>query len=242
MHRVSIGMLMIACLLITACDPFKEQREAAAERKRIECMDKLCAGDVEPKRNPAMEVALKLNGQWYLGPSYYFSTGMNGAAFYWPSKKSREDVPPEERSIPYANTIEIHLTGRSHWSHSDESEPWRRDHLTERLDQLRGQGYQLQRELLRPELEVWRVRRSDGSPYMDFYVANQQKRIRGGTPPALGCSEDRGSSGRNTCAAGEYWQPDVYADFRFSAAHAKDWPEIHAEIVRVLNLLIKVKP
>ena len=58
MHRVSIGMLMIARLLITACDPFKEQREAAAERKRIECMDKLCAGDVEPKRNPDLALVL----------------------------------------------------------------------------------------------------------------------------------------------------------------------------------------
>jgi len=244
MRKVGVEAVLIGCLLIGACDPFKEQREAAVERKRIDCLDKLCDGDVEPKRNLSTEVAMKLDGQWYVGPKYYYSAGKNGGGFYWPSRHPmfKGGNYPEAGQEFGDKAIEVFLTGRTRWPQPDVLEPWRQDGLTERLDQLRRQGHQLQREQLRPELEVWRVRRSDGAPYMDFYVATQQKRIRGEAPPTLGCSADRGPSDRNTCAAGEYWRPDIYADFRLSAAHAEDWPEIHSEIVRVLNQLTKVQP
>ena len=64
---------------------------------------------------------------------------------------------------------------------------------------------------------------------------------RGDGPPIAFCLNEPPGHYSN-CAATEFWQPDIYADFQFSAKDAKDWPEIHQEIIRVLNLLQKVQP
>lgn len=64
-------MLGIVCVLsgLVGCGPSEQRRAELAELKRIECLDKFCPGDIEPPHDMATEVALKLNGQWFIGPS-----------------------------------------------------------------------------------------------------------------------------------------------------------------------------
>lgn len=136
-------MLLGSLVALAACGPSEQKKADMAEKKRIECLDKFCKGDVEPKRDLLAEVALKFHGQWYLAPSYYFSTGMNGAAFYWPSKKNRDDMPQEERVEPYANTIEIFLTGRQRWPNPQVMRPWEGRGWEGRFEELQQQGLRM---------------------------------------------------------------------------------------------------
>jgi len=80
MRSVQYGCLL--ALLLAGCQPSEQQRAKWAEEKRIECLDKLCEGDKPPQPQPGM-VSIKLNGQWFVGPEEYFSSGINGASFEW---------------------------------------------------------------------------------------------------------------------------------------------------------------
>ena len=106
-----IAAITLYTLLLSACGPSEKQ---IAEKKRIECLDKFCYGDAEPSRDYTKYELLKFNGEWYLGPKYYYSNGMNGASFSWPSKKSRRDVPLNERASA-EHTVAIFLRGRQRW-------------------------------------------------------------------------------------------------------------------------------
>ncbi len=236
--------VVATALGITACGPSENQKQQLAEKKRIECLDQFCEGDVEPKRDMAAETALKLHGQWYIAPKYYYSTGMNGAAFYWPSKKNREDVPSNERAVPFANTVEILLTGRQRWSMPSAATPWKEAGWEGRFKALQQQGLRIERKQLRPELERIRFFDSQGLQYRhEYYLATQQRKIRGDGAPGVACDHpDDRPNALPRCTGGDFWQEDVYADFRFHAKHATNWPAIHQEIVRILSLAKKVQP
>lgn len=144
-----------------------------------------------------------------------------------------------------AIAIEIFLTGRVRWPDPAVERPWESNTSESYFLELQKNGYRIERQVLRPDLELVRFYDTSGKPYSHvFYVATQRTRIRGSGPPVLGCDPlpSPNLNGHATCTAGEYWQHDVYADFRFSAKHAQDWPAIHKEIVRVLNLAKKVNP
>ena len=246
----TITFMALGCvsllLTMTGCGPNEKKRAELAEQKRIECLDKFCPGDVEPPRDFAKEVALKLHGQWFIGPNYYYSTGMNGAAFYWPSKKNREDVPQEERRVPYENTIEIFFTGRQRWPDPKSIAPWEGRGWVLRFEELQKEGFRIERQHLRPNLE--RVRFFDvlGQPYrLEYFLATKEKLPLGANVPGISCEALTSNESSNTfagCTGGMFWQEDVYADFRLHAKQAKDWPEIYQEITRVLALLKKAKP
>ena len=96
---------------------------------------------------------------------------------------------------------------------------------------------------LKPGLDLVRFHQPDGKPYpYAHYVATDRQRIRGDGPPVLSCQISTPPYPDDVCTTGEFWQPDVYADFRFNNKHAPDWPAIHEEIVRVLNLSRKAQP
>lgn len=232
MCRLKHGyVLAVAAFLLTACGPNEEQRAQWAEEKRIECLDKFCEGDIEPRHDSATEVALKFNGQWYVGPKYYFSTGMNGAAFYWPSKKNREDVPQDERAVPYAHTIEIFLRSNNIPS---ESRGYKLIELAE------SKGWIADRRNLRRGLDAIKMKHVIGprGQYIDHvthYVATQLKGTDG-LPPVAICSHVNPSDSGGT---GFMWQPGIWAGTRMNQKHCADWPEIFQEITRVLQLLKK---
>jgi hypothetical protein len=222
-------LTVATCLTLMACGPSEQKRAELAEKRRIECLDTFCEGDVEPLRDKVREVALKINGQWYVGPSYYFSTGMNGAAFYWPSKKNREDVPQHERAAPHEHTIEILLR-------SNNIPPEPRGYKL--IELAEANGWIADRKQIKPGLEAIRMKHVQGPDgyYIDhltYYVATDLKGSDG-LPPVAGCNHDLQSNGGGT---GFMWQPGIWAGVRMNQKHCADWPEIYSEVTRVLQLL-----
>lgn len=234
MNLVRCSLLAILLPLV-ACGPQEKQMAQFAEEKRIHCLDHRCEGDVEPKHNTVKEVALKLNGEWFIGPKEYFSTGTNGAAFYWPSKTPSapgdRDFP--ERELVTAGrgeqvTIEIFLR------HHDGVFKGQSRH--ERLKQSETQGRVNRKEVLRDGLEVWHTKETDGfGPGLWFVATNFVKTHPNGA--VLSCRDNDPKFAR--CVTGFEWRPGIAADTRFQARHSADWPDIYQEIVRVLQQLRK---
>ena len=237
----------VVTLVLCACGPSDKQRAEQAEKTRIECLDKFCPGDVEPKHDMATEVALKVNGQWYIGPKEYFS-GRNGAVFYWPSKTPEIGLPdgkayPERGKPFYDVAVEIFLTGRQRWPTPNVEKPWEAASWQTVIEHRQSEGLRMERIAVGPALEMIRFFHPDGKPYSYvYYVATRRGSIRGEGPAVLSCLISTPPHPQDRCTSGEFWQPDVYADFRFRAKHAEDWPAIHEEIVRVLSLAKKVQP
>lgn len=230
---VLLGLVAVG---ISGCDPFKENRAIQAEQTRIACLDKFCEGDVEPKRDMATEVAIKLNGQWYVGPKEYFSGYDARAGFEWWEHKPISAAmkrPPEMQALAvdgkgYDFSIEIFLTtkpatyvGKSMYQAL--------------LDEER-QGNLIEKRNLKPGLDAWRIK-SLGSE-ATWFVATHLK-DPSGDPPTISC---RGVGTDNSrCSGGFIWiKPDVGASLRFRATHGPDWPEIYLETARVLALIKKV--
>lgn len=246
-------MNSIKCVLVTslialvACGPSEKERAVIAEQRRIDCLDKFCQGDLEPKRNMATEVALKLNGEWYVGPKEYFSTGKNGGGFYWPSKHPmfRGGNYPEGMQEFPSKAIEIFLTGRQRWALPQTITPWNGRGWEGRFDELQKQGLHILRKQLTPELERVSFIDTQGKQYRhEYFLLTQQRNTRGDGLPGVACDLHAGATPNSyhTCTGADFWQEDVFADFRFHVQHAEDWPAIHAEVLRVINLLKKVQP
>jgi hypothetical protein len=241
MPRVASTVL---CLLaFTACGPSEKQLAARAEATRIECLDKICTGDVAPPRNELTDDLIKLNGQWYVGPKEYFSS-VTSSGFYWPSKQPmfKGGSYPERGQGVADAVIEIFFTGRQRWPTPNVEKPWEEGTWAKEFARIEAEGLRMQRKAISPQLEVVSFIRADGRPYdTTYYVASLQKSIRGNEAPVASCRTDLLNPNAR-CTSGEFWQSDVYADFRFRAKHAPDWPAIHQEIIRILNLAKKVQP
>jgi hypothetical protein len=229
------GWLAAMLLLLAACERVEQLKAKRVEDRRVECLDKVCEGDVLPMYEPLKDVALKLNGQWYIGPKEYFSSGINGAAFYWPSKTpsspGEKDFP--ERGLASSsrgNLVSIAIFLRSN-SLPDVGQSSYRNLLV-----AEQEGRLVSKDILRPELEAWRVRRKDGELDRVLYVAKYLKGPEG-DPPVLGCSV--GDHQYDTCSMGFFWQADIFVGLRFHPKHGPDWPEIYTEVIRVLQLLKK---
>jgi hypothetical protein len=220
---------------LTACGPSEQQRVELAEKKRIECLDKFCEGDVEPKRDMATEVVLKLNGQWYVGPKEYFNGYDGRTGFEWWEHKpisAGMKRPPEMQALAvdgkgYDFSIEIFL-GTPKQAVSGKS-------MYQTLLEMDAKGLTLEKKILRPGLQMWRTREEGRLPET-WYVAASLKEP-GGDPPTIACRGDDPTYYR--CTTGFRWRPDVAASMRFRATHGPDWPEIYLETARILNLLKK---
>jgi hypothetical protein len=232
--NLSAGLLALAC---SGCEPSKEQRAEWQRQRIVECENRFCDGDKEPQHDYLKSQSLKFNGNWYLGPKEYYSSGTNGAAFYWPSKTpSATSTPFPERSLVVSGhgekvTIHIFLRGKAQWPIPNAVKPWEFRRKSS-LEEARDAGDPVEQTTLRPGLERYVVHRRTSTGTNDFsvYVATARNRLMGDGHPTLFCRGD-------TCTSGDFPQPDIYADYRFNEANAKDWPEIHAEIGRVLGLL-----
>lgn len=235
----------VFCLFaLTGCGPSEKQLAARAEATRIDCLDKICYGDVAPKVDNMKEVTLKLNGQWYAGPKEYFSSGINGAYFFWWEGKPRSSAMPVPKDMQTLlndgkgdeSSIEIFLTGRQRWPTPNVAKPWEARGWEAQFEKLQRDGFKISRQQVRPDLEVVTFVKADGKPYnTTFYIATRQKNMRGADLPGISCL-----SVTETCSTSDFWQDDVYARLRFHIKHAQDWPAIHQEVIRVLNLAKKV--
>ncbi len=232
--------LMAMSLLVTACGPKEQQKAKFAEEKRIECLDKICPGDVAPTHDQLREFALKLNGQWFVAPRAYGGYG-GSFAFFWPSKTparmaGADKMAPEFIPSSAGVLSNFYDVGIEIFLRSNPLPPSKRSWYQELLA-AEAQGRLISKTSLRPGLEVWRVRKETGKPGGLLYVATELKGVDG-DPPVLGC--DDGDHKFDRCTTGFRWQPGISADLRFHSRHGRDWPEIYQEAIRVLQLLRKV--
>ena len=238
-----LAAMAMLVLGISACDPFKENRAIQAEQTRIACLDKSCEGDVEPKRDMATEVAIKLNGQWYLGPKEYGNPNLGAMSFYWPSKAATGDpvavgkaTEAKKNSVGavdnfYDAAIEIFLR-------SNNIPPEPRGHALIQLAEKNG--WIDKRTTLRPGLEAIKMKHVLGpnNQYIDhvtYYVATDLIGTDG-LPPVGVCNHDHPKNGGGT---GFMWQPGIWVGTRMNQKHCADWPEIYQEITHILQLVKK---
>ncbi len=244
----SMALALFTVLTMTGCGPSEKQLAAQAEATRIDCLDKICYGDVAPRFDNTKDAILKLNGQWYVGPNEYFTSSGARGFIWWQQKPITrvETRPPELDALikdgkGYDFLIEIFLTGRQSWPTPNVEKPWEAGTWVKEFNRIQAEGLRMQRKTVTPQLDVISFSYSDGKAYdTTYYVATQEKSIRGGEHPVASCRTDILNPNAR-CSANEFWQPDVFADFRFRAKHAPDWPAIHQEIIRVLNLAKKVQ-
>lgn len=209
-----------------------------SERLRIQCLDQFCEGDTAPARNLG-EVVLKLNGNWYVGPSYYFGVGIYGATFFWMDGKPISSASEQRlssimrRGEGRSVSIEVFLRSQNIPSRPRGYELIK---LAEQNDWI------LHRRTVRPGLVQLTMRDGAGPngyrmSYQDYYLATAIKDSEG-NPPVARCA---GEGGDATGGAGFEWQPGIWAGVRMSSDKCKDWPEVYSEIVRVLSLLRRAK-
>lgn len=241
--QVRLAGTALSLVVLTACDPFAKEKAEQAEKTRIDCLDKICYGDVAPKFDHMNEAPLKLNGQWYVGPKEYFTSSGARGFEWWEHKPISAAMkrPPEMQALAvdgkgYDFSIEIFLTGRQSWPTPNVEKPWEARGWEAQFEKLQKDGLMITRQQVRADLEVVSFVSADGKPHdAAFYIATKQKNIRGADLPGISCS-----SSSKTCGTGDFWQEDVYARLRFHIKHAQDWPAIHQEVIRVLNLAKKV--
>jgi hypothetical protein len=231
-----------AALLLMACSPSDRHKSALIEKARIECLDKLCEGDVAPKFDSSKEFAFKVNGQWFIGPKSYGGYGAS-LAFFWPSKtpargaNAHKDAPeffPSSAGVTsnfYKVGVEIFLR-----SNNVPGEPFG----YKLVEQAQRNGWIASRNELRPGLQVIRMKHVIGPSghYIDavaYYIATGLKGADG-LPPVATCSFDLSDGGAGT---GFMWKPGIWAGARTNPKHCTDWPEIYLEISRVLQLFKK---
>lgn len=235
MRRLIQSMLLLALgLSLSACWQTEQQKADLAEKKRIDCLDKICPGyDRDVPVSLLGYQTIKLNGQWYFSPKAY-TKGFAGIVFYWPSKTpltGRSDgkpYPEREQGLDYREyAIEIFL-GHHSVNNSSQS-PYAR------LQQAEKEGRVISKTTPRPGLEVWRVKDDDRKLQYVRYVATDfiDKDPYGAYMSCLDEARDP------FCTNGFVWQPGVFADMRFHAKHALDWPEIYEETQRILKLIRK---
>lgn len=222
---------------LAGCGPSAQEKVEFAEKKRIECLDKQCPGDVVPLHDYKKETAFKVNGQWYLGPRVYFSS-RTGTIIYWPSKTpaaGREDGQPfPEFGKPFSE-VAINLLFSS-----NNIPPEPRGYGFIKLAE--ANGWVSKRIAIRPGLDALTMKHVIGPRgyYIDhttYYVATQLKGPDG-LPPVATCSQN---SATNRGGSGIMWQPGFWVEVRMSKKHCADWPEIYTEIARVLQKLKVVK-
>ncbi len=244
-------VLLTTALALTACWPNKEERQArAAEIQRRHCLDNQCDGDVVPKRNQQTETLFKRNGNWYIMPKGYGERGAIGFQ-WWEGRPYNHTMgmPPDMQKINSDGkadqiTIYVFLTGRNGWPEPNAVEPWKRESAFEtHWRELQTKGYRLERSKPSAELEVVKLYDPQGKLHNPtYYTAIAQKDSFTGRSPAMSCRNDAVEQKNNTCSGGEFWEPDIFADYRFNAKHANDWPAINQEITRIRSLIKKVQP
>jgi hypothetical protein len=232
----SIGSVLSCAFLLTACEPSEQTKVEFAETRQVRCLDKFCEGDIEPKHSPD-EVALKVGGQWFVGPRKYFSASSTAASFEWWEHKPLDPAsarPAEAQALAvkgngYDISVQIFLRSDRGLTKG----PSRFD----RIRQAEADGRLLDKTTLRPGLDMWRTTETDGLGPGLWYVATE---LAQSDPDraVLSCRDSNPKFDR--CSTSFYWRPGIIADMRFRARHSVDWPEIYQEAIRVLQQLRKV--
>jgi hypothetical protein len=202
---------------LSACKPSAEQEQRAAEQRREHCLDNICEGDVEPPHDKQTQAAFKRDGRWFVGPKKYGAEG--AVVFYWPSKAPTltEAALRESRE----DQVEVFIQRGTAGDHFESVR------IAER------EGKVLRRDESVPGLVTYVTRRdpSNSNTYL-LRVANQSTGM-GQTHPTVFCP----TFADPACTTRLQWKPGIELYVRFRAKHGQDWPEIYAEIVRIVALI-----
>lgn len=234
------GWLVGVLLLLTACERVEQLKAKRVADKRLECLDKVCEGDVLPKYDTMRYTLFKRGGQLFLAPQEYGGTS-GVLQFFWPSKTpankygGEKDAPEFTPSKPGQNSnfydvgIEIHLR-----STSFPSEP--RGYRL--IEMAQAKDWIANRTTVRKGLDQVRMKPVPGPDgrridYVTYYIATEIKGLDG-LPPVGVCSHD---DSRNGGGGGFMWRDGVFAGISMNQKHCNDWPEIYTEVVRVLQLI-----
>lgn len=234
-----VGLALLASIL--GCTPSPEEqarRQAHAEAlQETHCLDHICQGDHLPAYDSNTEQVFKSGGRWFVGPKAYGS--FNGSfAFFWPSKAAARKAGVEGEAIEFvpsspgkiSNFYDVAI---QFWIQAKEQQ----GELHELLAKEHADGMIARRDIPREGLE--RIERRQGLQRdirreAVLYVATDLK-TPGGVPATVSCRHDNPDGG--ACTAGFAWRPGYRIYVRFSEEHALDWPEIFAEIIRVLGMV-----
>jgi hypothetical protein len=219
----------IQCALALLCGPAHGAELRRAEPPRgasaAACLDSVCPGEISPEHG-ADSAALKINGQWYLGPAAYFTT--NEAVFYWPGKQpgfSRDAPDAVKQGHFYEYAVEIFL-------HRDFDPAMS---MERQLREVEKNARVLEKRDMPTGVRVWRTR--DAAGIEEIWYEIRTETAPSGEHPIVACQVKTVSVRR--CTGGFRLRPGVVADFRFPAAFGPDWLAIYREAVRVLALLKK---
>lgn len=219
--------LLIAMPLV-GCGPSEQRKTELIESRRIDCLNKICEGDVVPKTSPGY-VAIKVGGRYFSVPKAYQSD-FTGLDFYWPSKTPLTGLPdgghyPEKGQPFYAVAIQLFLVG--------EPAPVE---LSDLVAMAEKQGRPVTLLSQSADLDVISVQLRDSTAEMSTIYIAKHMAYPSGKPAAMGC---RNAKSDDRCSAYFTWDQGMHIRVRFNQRHARDWPQIYAEITRVLAL---VKP
>lgn len=190
--------------------------------QQLECLDTVCPGEVSPEHG-ADSAALKINGQWYLGPAGYFTP--NEAVFYWPGKQpgfSRDAPDAVKQGHFYEHAVEIFL-------HRDFDAAMS---MERQLREMEKTAHVLEKRDMPTGVRVWRTRDAAGIEQLWYEIRTAT--APGGERPIVACQVEPAWA---KCTGGFRLRPGVVADFRFPSAFGSGWLEIYREAVRVLKLL-----
>lgn len=232
------SICILSVLLLGACGPNESNRIELAEKSAVDCLYKVCDGDVEPTKNSG-EIVLKLNGLWYAGPQEYF-TSFGVKPIYWWNHKPvlfDEAAPLEMKKMAkegkaYDLMVEIFLRSSNI---PPEPRGYKFIELAER------EGWVDRREMPRPGLESITMKNvisptGYSIDHVTYYVATQLKGADG-LPPVATCAHKYANGSGGT---GFMWQSGIWVGTRMSEKHCIDWPEIYLEVTRILQLLRRV--
>jgi hypothetical protein len=224
----NIVFTLITLTLLSACDPSEKNKTENVEAQRIQCLNKICVGDVVPKTTSENSIA-KIDGRYFSVPKAYHQ-GFTGLTFYWPSKTPLTGLVDKgdfsEKGQPFNDrAIELFI---AHESSSVE--------LSDLIAAAINAGRPFMRKKLSDILDIGTVQvRDHPKEQSTIYIATQTA-FPSGKPAVAGC---RHTQPDDRCSAYFVWDKGLSITVRFNQRHAKDWPQIYVEIMRVLSL---VKP
>ena len=224
----NISFVLALGVGLAACGPSEKQLAEQAENTRIECLDKLCYGDVLPKTSPENSI-IKIGGRYFSVPKEYGS-GLIGLVFYWPSKTpltgpAHENGFPEKGLNPFHTSIEMF----------PKSTPAPIE-LSDMVATAVKQGRPTTPISRNSNLEVLTVQLRPETDKLSTIFIARNTTYPSGKPAMAGCGRREPD---DVCSAYFAWEKDLSITVRFNQRHAEDWPLIYAEIARVLSL---VKP
>lgn len=221
----NVSSVLVLVVGLTACGPSEKQ---LADQTQIECLDKLCYGDVLPKTSPANSV-VKIGGRYFSVPKEY-GNGLIGLVFYCPSKTPLTGPAHEKDSLekglkPFHTRIEMF----------PKSTPAPIE-LSDLVATAVEQGRPTTPVSRSKDLEVITVQlRPEPTNQTSIFIARNAT-FPSGKPAVAGCGRREPD---DVCSAYFAWDKNLSVTVRFNQRHAEDWPQIYAEIARVMSL---VKP